>query len=261
MTDLLPCDYRYLRAGDLIVARAKWGTGGNDGFSLSLAPLLSGPPSHQVTVCTFGRVNWFYWTSPQPCLHLGLVAPNGLYPCFYFRPSFPSIASLPPPVSQRKPSTPCTGRESERLRGRLNPSFFHPWTLSSLSLSFFQTEGIISTATDTGFLTRAMAQEGEGRGEVGGGIREERAMKRRRGGKLGGCWSERGSTSRASSACWFICCGPGTLPFVSPHHFLPFFLLNYCSSVALFLKYHLESLCTPKYLNPTYGLSAKDSKR
>lgn len=61
-------------------------------FICGLSLPLSRPPFHQVTVCTFGRVNWFYWTSPQPHLTWALWLQMGL-PLFLFSPLIP--ISLP----------------------------------------------------------------------------------------------------------------------------------------------------------------------
>lgn len=91
---------------------------------------------------------------------------------FLFPHLFPSLPL--PHSSRRKRSTPCTGRGSERRRERLNPSFFHPWTLSSPFFFFLPpNRGNYQRRNRHRLLTRVMAREGGGGGggEGGGEVR------------------------------------------------------------------------------------------
>ena len=88
---------------------------------------------------------------------------------FLFPHLFPSLPL--PHSSRRKRSTPCTGRGSERRRERLNPSFFHPWTLSSPFFFFPPKQRELSAPQPT-----QAFDEGDG----AGGGRGRRRKRRRR---------------------------------------------------------------------------------
>lgn len=152
--------------------------------------------------------------SPGPCgskwaLPLLSISPphSHLFPPF-------SASSF----SRRKRSTPCTGRESERRRERLNPSFFHPWTLSSLFFFFFFKQRELSAPQPTQAFDEGDGAGGDGgvRWNKGGAGDEEEAGWEVR-------WLPIGEGIHFPcilSLSGFIYWGPWVLLFVSPHIFL-----------------------------------------
>lgn len=171
-------------AEGLIMVRVKWG--GNDGFFFyQWPPSSSGHhfiSGHRVYILK-GKLSLLNWSttpaSPGSKWVYSCFYPLFLIPIYFFSPSSLALPHSSPPFFPKKTINTVYWKRERKTARKIKSKF-----LSSMNafISFFflpPNRGNYQHCNRHRLLTRVMAQEGRG-GEVGGGIREEWKIRRRR---------------------------------------------------------------------------------